>query len=676
MSVPSLSREQKACVDTDCNRLCIIASAGTGKTRTLVARILRFLNEGMDPSEIVAFTFTNKAAEELRLRLEKATYPQDISEMYVGTIHGFCRRFMSDISPHITEFDEINEMALINRLWFELKIEERFEGKKPHQKIQRFHNDLSIFFNESLKISEVEAVDAGVASAIREYVEFLEISEIMTYATMIYRTRNELENESSKKTWKHVFVDEFQDTNRAQVELIKSMIGSHCQLTVVGDDLQSIYNWRGGNIDFINNFSNHFKGSKTISIATNFRSRPKIVDVANGIAEQIHGELGRPELIAGRRDDGAESAYWISVHNDDGDGQLEGYPTTTSQGIQIANLCKTLCDNGLNPSDIAILMRSYPAADNKWLRTVTSALNQLKVPFHVGVNVDGGGLIGPLENILEYVLRISNPELRKLEAQGGPDFELEVEKIGEIGENIRSGLDLAGFSVPSDVLLHLLGTWSQNIRDPDDEKKEPYNIRGHLYNFMEAAGLQLGPDRVQDLRDLAILTQVMRSVEVVERRRLKGVGRNSPRNVLNSVYFTWKAVRGRFGSSEPIAPEQNEVTITTIHQSKGLEWPVVIVPNLVQKRFPSNGSPTKARAAFSSSGGTALGQFATNYGTSQIDELRLFYVATTRARERVFFLNPVQKGNQAKRNPGESGGANWLPALKQEGLISQIDRKY
>ena len=670
------SDEQNACVESDSNRLCIIASAGTGKTRTLVNRILRFLNEGMNPDEIVAFTFTNKAAEELRLRLETATYPQDISDMYVGTIHGFCRRFMKDLYPHITEFDEINEMALISRLWFQLKINDRFEGEKPHHKMQRFHNDLSIFFNESLKISDVTMIDAGVAAAIEQYIEYIESSDIMTYSTMIYRTRIELERQETKKKWKHVFVDEFQDTNRAQVELIKSMIGSECQLTVVGDNLQSIYNWRGGNVDFIDNFSSHFKGSTTMSIATNFRSRPKIVAVANGIAKQIHGGSGRPPLIAHRVDDGAEPAFWISVHHNEGDSLDNNYPTTTSQGMEIATICKQLCDNGSNPSDISILMRAYPASDNKWLKTVTSALYQLKVPFHVDVNVDGGGLIGPLEDILAYVIRISDPELEKMEAKGGPDFEIEVEKINELSNIIQNGLKFAGFSVTSDDLLEQLGTWSRNIKDPDDKNKEPYNIRNQLYNFMEGVGIKLGPDRVQDLRDLAILTQVMRSVEVVERRRLKGIMRRSPVLVLSSIYFTWKAIRGHYGSSEPIAPEKDEVTITTIHQSKGLAWPIVIIPNLVQGRFPSNGSPMKTRKPFSGSGGTTLEQYATNYGTSQMDELRLFYVATTRARERVFFLNPVQIDKQANRNPGKSKGANWLTSLEKEGLISQIDRRY
>ena len=168
----------------------------------------------------------------------------------------------------------------------------------------------------------------------------------------------------------------------------------------------------------------------------------------------------------------------------------------------------------------------------------------------------------------------------------------------------------------------------------EDQHNYAYNVRGWLYDFLDKCGIYVAPNDPNLMVGLGIASQIIRSVEEIHRHRLQGQQRRTPRGIISEVYFALRRNQGNFGESIPIDAEEDAVLITTIHQAKGLEWPIVILPMLVNSRFPLRAQGHNT---------SFPDELVDRYGTSLEDERRLFYVAITRAKERLFLLDPVQQ---------------------------------
>jgi len=283
------TEEQTAAIYDNNRFLGILASAGSGKTRTLVQRIAREIAElDSSPSELIAFTFTNRAADDLKTKvyqeIKKRTTLVQLSEMFVGTIHEYCNQFLKQLDDY-RNFDVLDELQLESmtyRLHDELRLDKVY-GYSVGGNIQAFIKDYEVYENELLEFSDLPK---KIVNCVRQFCSILHSNRLLTFGSMIRYACQEIEKRGGLDQLKHLFVDEYQDINPAQDRLIRAMVKKGSRLTVVGDDLQSIYQWRGSDVLRIIDFKKKWDGETHI-LSLNFRSRKDIVEAADRFSKTI-----------------------------------------------------------------------------------------------------------------------------------------------------------------------------------------------------------------------------------------------------------------------------------------------------------------------------------------------------------------------------------------------------
>jgi DNA helicase II / ATP-dependent DNA helicase PcrA len=287
--VAALSDEQKLAFSGTSSRSSILAAAGSGKTRTLIHLLAHDLCSGIPASGIVAFTFTEKAAEELLARIHflgKEKLPKvDLSGIFIGTIHSWCLQYLYSQSDfyNITPIDELHLDALVGRLYDVLELGTLYNEAFPRA-IEPFLTDIEVFYNEHLPFRQVPP---RIRPALMSFIEVLSMNRLLTFGGMIRSATEHLQTKGPLAELQSLYVDEYQDVNPAQTALIRAMLPVGSKLRVVGDDLQSIYNWRGSDVTRILEFPQEFAPAEVIRLSMNYRSRPEIVTVANSVAEDI-----------------------------------------------------------------------------------------------------------------------------------------------------------------------------------------------------------------------------------------------------------------------------------------------------------------------------------------------------------------------------------------------------
>ena len=282
-----LSDDQKKVVLSKSRYIRVIAGAGAGKTETLTRRIAYLIMvEKVEPSSIVAFTFTEKAAQAMKSRIyqrvKELKGPLNmLGEMYIGTIHAYAKRLLEDHPKYgnYEVLDENQEMAFLMRHGWALGL-----GKKGiyAQNCQHFLRTVNMAWEEMLDESELEKDAPDFYRHMKRYEEILDKHRLLTFSFMIKLAVDELRR-SKRVNVRYLFVDEYQDINRAQEEMIR-LVGGDGNIFVVGDPRQSIYQWRGSDERFFERFTETFKPSETIVLKENQRSMRAIVEVANAFA--------------------------------------------------------------------------------------------------------------------------------------------------------------------------------------------------------------------------------------------------------------------------------------------------------------------------------------------------------------------------------------------------------
>jgi DNA helicase II / ATP-dependent DNA helicase PcrA len=308
------SAEQMDIINHFDGNLQIIASAGSGKTETIARRCAMLLKKGIKPEQIIAFTFTDKAAEELRSRIERHTadimgydFLGKTNQMYIGTIHAFCLSFLRHNIPKYELYDMVNEhrlVSLIDKEFDTLELQEL--GQFPRWKtIRLFIDNMSVIENEGLDENSLD--DTPFKKCYLKLLNILKDYKLLTFGQSIVLTARALDDQDIKirslSSLRHIIVDEYQDINPIQSKLIKSLsqIGS-VSINVVGDDLQSIYQWRGANVENIINFSKDFQNVNQKTLTINRRSRPTIIYIAEKFAQKISPRL--PKVMKSSRSSG------------------------------------------------------------------------------------------------------------------------------------------------------------------------------------------------------------------------------------------------------------------------------------------------------------------------------------------------------------------------------------
>ncbi len=612
----SISDEQMRPFEFNRKRSSILAAAGSGKTRTLTHLLAHDLCSGIPASEIVAFTFTEKAAEELLARVHHLRVKHmpnvDLTGMFVGTIHSWCLEYLYS-KPEFYNFTPIDELhfdALAGRLYDELKLNETY-GKPFPKAIGPFRADIEMFYNEHLALAQIPP---AIAPGITSFLKILRANRLLTFGGMIRSTIDQLEANGPIADLKSLYVDEYQDVNPAQTALLRAMLPSDGQLRVVGDDLQSIYNWRGSDVRRILEFPNEFSPAEVFRLSTNYRSRPELVSIANAVSEDVDLRDAGKVMKPGRMSGGRKVVHWISTNNEN------------EQAETIVEIVSRLHRNGVPYSKMAILLRSVVGAG----RPIYEALIAANIPVECPVLSRGESFISSfLLPVLKWVCTEQTIARDQHEEDQQEEYARSLWALA---------LPWVRAENSHDVFWTALNRWHDIV---NQGTSDGYNVRSCLYDFLDECGIRVGIHDKDLMVGLGIASQIIRSVEEVHRRRMWGQKRRTAAGVIREVYFALRRNHKDYGESLPVNQNAEGVVLSTVHQAKGLEWPVVCLPTLNRRRFPLSNRPSQSSFPRS---------IASRYGTRLDDERRLFYVAVTRARERLFLLDTARAGKGPERS--------------------------
>ena len=622
---PVLVGEPLRAVEHRGSHVQIIASAGSGKTEVVSQRVVSLLAEGVSAREIVAFTFTERAAKELKFRiaarLEQWLGPEavdQLSGLYVGTIHGYCFQFLQQFVPRYETFDVLDEnqhAAFLCREASHLNLKALVPGNKLFEAIDLFNKSVQVLENELL---DPASMPDPFKSVIETYLLSLDKYRLLTFGQQIVRSVAALEDPAVAaeihKSLKHLIVDEYQDVNPAQEELIRRLVSGGAFLTVVGDDDQAIYQWRGSTVRNIIAFTERYVGVETFVLDINRRSLPDIITTAARFSLTINDRLEKV------------MKPWRSTQEGHGEEQIVSWAIETEQdeAKEIARLIANLNASGLPYSDIAILARSR-AAYPRLLEELTAQ----------GIPVQPGGRSGLFEQpearcIGRMMCWLVDHDWRE---QRGRSTAIDTESLVE--EFVET------FALNKRQTLEF-ETWIDELKVLVPATDRVANLISEFYQLLDILNVRNwdmnNPIAVNRLGTLARITNLFidyesvykraRPDDAIEGEQVGGQDRGEW-YYRNLATFILNYATGEFdgfeGEDDLLI---DAVDLTTVHSSKGLEWPAVFIPSLTSNRFPSMYSGRSQewlvpRDMFD----------APRYEGGSDDERRLFYVAMTRARD-------------------------------------------
>ncbi|KLN34192.1 ATP-dependent DNA helicase [Cellulosimicrobium funkei] len=641
-SLPVLEGEAARAVAHRGSHIQIIAAAGAGKTEVVSQRVASLLNDGEDPESIVAFTFTEKAAKELKERIRErvgADRVDVLGKLFVGTIHAYCFRLLQTYVPTCETYTPLDSNQLTNLLYREqnrLLLKRLHKDGKLFKAIALFQSNLDVVENELIAIDDLP--DSDFKDSLRRYYSMLDHYRFMSFGTQIVRAVEELEKSDvhAKVTenLRHLIVDEYQDINPAQERLIELIAKPHgsANVVVVGDDDQAIYQWRGSNVRNIVKFTDRYGAHTAVEqfhLLTNRRSRPAIVQVANQFAHSIPERLDK-QMGTFRPAEGP--AVSIVIGHDDEEAEADA----------IAMDIEALHDQGVAYRDIAILVRGKVA--------YAKILDALEVS---GIPVQPGGRTGLFEQPEAAVFGATYAWLADIDWAPGRFIQREKIELDALLDDYRTVFDLEANDV--DVLRPFLSLW----RGRSVQKNFDPSLVGDFYALTELlriADWDLTDDRQRNrLGTIARFTNVLADYETVNRRSRRDA-ENPGEQVGGAIGDLWfyrnfalLLINYANGNYDDFDGEEDlladGVALGTVHGSKGLEWPVVFLPSLTASRFPSS----KVGSAGDWLVPTDMFD-AARYEGSDADERRLFYVAITRARDWVA-LSSHAKVRKSKASP-------------------------
>lgn len=608
-----LSKDQRDAVLSQNQYVRVIAGAGAGKTETLTRKIVYLLLvEEVEPSSIVAFTFTERAAQSMKsrvyrriLQLGRDDLAKHLGEIYIGTIHGFCLQILEDHFGYDNHgiFDENQEIAFLMRIGWNLGLNSG--GGFYSNNCEVFLNNVNMVYSETLDRDVLEKKAPDFYKKLTKYESILDSNKRLTFGRMVYECVLKLqENPDKLNHIKHLIVDEFQDIDHTQFLLIK-LIGSKSSVFVVGDPRQSIYQWRGSNERFFRGFLEDFEGGHPVEIKENRRSTRSIVHVSNEFAdcfEEVNYEHLEP------------------VREDEGEITKVGFQRESDEAVWIADQIERLVnENGCNFSDFGILMRSVNTSGGPFIKV----FRERRIPYIVGGKVglfkrDEAQAVGRLLSWLsDDGFWVENPYNWKEKTTGD--------------SLLVTGIDhwrmAVGFPLPDDIRKQL-----ENWKDWVLSSESP-NLKSIYYSLLAILGYHNfeldNANHLACMANLGRFSTLIRDYEIAIRLDKGKCNWSSDSKNLSWFMNTYACKAYEEQAVEDIR-QVNAVQLMTVHQAKGLEWPIVFLPALVKQRFPTSNAGRKRdwlvpRDLFD----------VTRYEGGTEDEKRLFYVGITRAKDKL-----------------------------------------
>jgi DNA helicase-2/ATP-dependent DNA helicase PcrA len=625
-ATPILEGEAAAAVAHRGGHVQIIAAAGSGKTEVVSQRVASLLADREPAESIVAFTFTEKAADELKERIRQRATTRigpsagdQLARLYVGTIHGYCFRLLQTHVSQYETYTPLDPNQLTNLLYREqgpLQLKQLHPSGKLFRGIKAFQESIDVVENELLDLDVLP--DDDFKESARAYYATLERYRFMSFGTQIVLAVRALgdPNIRSKVTedLRHLIVDEYQDVNPAQEELIRLLAkpAGTADVVVVGDDDQAIYQWRGSNVRNIVTFVDRFDDVTQFNLLINRRSRPEIVELANQFAQSIPDRLDK---AMGPFRPGAGPAISIAIGHDD----------EQTEADTIALEIETLHNQRVRFRDIAILVRGRTAYTK-----ILDALEVSRIP------VQPGGRTGLFQQQEAAVFGATFAWLANIDWAPGRFIKRERIELLALLDDYRVTFDLADNDVQA-LWAHLT-QWQRKMYETDWDVslvREFYE----LAELLHIDGWDLTDVHQRNrLGTVARFTVVLADYESVTRRSRRDPSNPSeqvggaPGNEWFYRNFALLLVNYATGNYDDFDGEEDlladGVALGTVHGAKGLEWPVVFLPSLTDGRFPSRKSGQirdwlLPRSLFD----------ASRYEGSDSEERRLFYVALTRARD-------------------------------------------
>ena len=587
--------------------------------------------DGEDPRGIVAFTFTEKAADAIKLRVSHALAkvgldPVILGRMYIGTIHAYCQAILGQMDARYRQFDVLDENRL--KLYLMSRYPQLGLGRLRDQRgrpgyfevIRQASDAWSVVNDEMLDLDLVSAQDSVLGAVLGEIRRQLGRDQFIDFSLMIRLVADALQAgdagaERAVADLRHLMVDEYQDVNPAQEVLIGELRRRSLSLFAVGDDDQAIYAWRGADVGNILTFTTRYPNAAEHTLATNFRSTTAIVQTADRFAS---AELGANRLAKNPVADVTRDYLPSDFRN-------LWFPTRPDEASWVADRIAALRGTayverdgtvrGLTPGDFAILMRGRPGRDDQSGRPrhepFTQALDRVPIPYSLEA---GGGIFDRPE---VAALRATFELLR----DGNPDRTRVRQHFGGI---VRPAYSAADFG----RLAAVMAEWGRLIHAPAGGTRRRVYPQRLVHELLEAFGLKDSNFDRGVMHDLGVFSRIIQDAETVF------VSIDSPARfsaVLN--FLANPAETGYETSTDELVRRPDVITISTVHKAKGLEFPVVFVVDVESGRFP------KARRGY---GGwlprpvvaAALARGA--YQSTANEEARLFYTAITRAERYLY----------------------------------------
>ncbi len=614
----SLNPEQQAAVAHRGSPLLVLAGAGTGKTRVITHRVAALLDEGIEPWRILAVTFTNKAAEEMRARIDRLCEGRhDTKQIWVGTFHSICARILRrwgsglGLSPRFTIYDTADSMQVMSRVLEELDVSEKLytprgvlgwidraknRGLAPHE-----------LGSEAGKLGLVEPVRSVVSKAYTAYqkrllaADAVDFGDLLMHAVALLRAAKKPSSGQLADTdparvllyrFQHVVVDEFQDTNPIQAELV-DLLSTRAELCVVGDDDQSIYGWRGADVDQILRFADYHPGTEVVKLEHNYRSTAHILRCADAVIRKNSGRLGK------------------TLWTDAGDGEHVRVLRLVDERAEaklVAHEIRHAIDDGASPEEFAVFYRTHAQS-----RALEDALRTAGMSCRI---IGGVAFYdrAEIKDILAYLVVLNNPHSdahlarivnRPARGIGNTTMQKMQAHASSKGVSLWTALPDARAAGVSAAAARKLGAFCELVITLQG-LVPTMGLDALLVEIVERTGyreaLALDGDE-ESLQRLENLQELLGNVQEFVADR--------PEAQLEDYLEQTSLVAGERAEGD----RSRAVTLMTVHSAKGLEFDTVYLTGMEERVFPH------ARVL--------------EDPVQMEEERRLAYVAITRARKQL-----------------------------------------
>lgn len=627
-----LNEAQRAAVEYIDGPSLVIAGAGSGKTRVLTYKIAYLLSQGMKPWSIMALTFTNKAAREMKERIGKLVGNDLAQHLYMGTFHSIFSRILRAEAEHIgfnnnfTIYDESDSRSLIKAIVKEMGLDDKkYKPAAVHAKISMaknnlmsaaaYESDAAIFEqNKRAQIPEVGKIFVAYVQRCKQ-ANAMDFDDLLTLTYQLFREHEDIRHKYAAR-FDYVLVDEYQDTNHVQMSIVMQLCQEKQRVCAVGDDSQSIYSFRGANIDNILNYQRQFQGTRLFKLEQNYRSTQTIVEAANSLIKHNRNQI--PKDVFSENAKGEKIQY------------KPAYSDKEEAGIVAKDVKRIRREDGCQYSDFAILYRT-----NAQSRSFEEEFRKQGIPYRIY-----GGLSfyqrKEIKDIIAYFRLVANP-----------DDEEAIKRIINYparGIGATTVLKIADCAHQNQVSFwEVIGAperYGLAVNKGTMNKLETFRLL--ISSFIERAQTT----DVYELGD-AIIKESGISQDIMSGKDADDLARQENLEEFlsgMSAFVEERREEGRFDELflkdylQDVAlltdadsdgdKDEPRVSLMTVHAAKGLEFPTVFVVGLEENIFPSPLSAASLRELE--------------------EERRLLYVAITRAEKHCILTNAKNRWRYGK----------------------------